>query len=142
VTDLHDDEGREFGDYEDCEFCWQEQIRYVHALRHLDWKNVIYVGRICANNLSGNSEVNTTERRLRNRAQRRQNFAKLKSWKVSAKGNEWIRYQGHHIVLIVWSNGKYRLRIDGELGKIEFDTARDAKLKAFDVIMHRIHRQR
>ena len=114
----------------------------MHALRHPDWKNIVYVGRICASNLSGNPEVNTAERRLRNRAQRRQSFAKLKTWKISAKANEWIKYQGHHIVLIGWSDGKYRLRIDGELGKIHFATPKDAKMKTFDVVMHRIHRQK
>ena len=138
ATDLHQDEGREFGDYEDCDFCWKEQIRYVHSLRHSDWKHVISVGRICANHLSGDQNVNITEKRLRNRAQRRLSFPKLKSWKISSRGNEWMNYQGHHIVLIHWSSGKTRLRIDGELGKLDFENAAKAKLRAFDVVMRRV----
>lgn len=34
VTDLQLDEGRAFGEYEDCEFCGHEQIRFVHTLTH------------------------------------------------------------------------------------------------------------
>lgn len=140
AIDLHDDEGRQFGDYSQCEFCWKEQIRFVHYLSHPDWKSVIAVGRICANELSGDKSADDAEQRLRNRSQRRANFPKLKSWRTSAKGNHWIEYQGHHIVVIRWKT-KYRLRIDGELGKLDFEDQRSAKLRAFDVVMQRVQRE-
>ncbi|MCB1100654.1 MAG: hypothetical protein KDN22_34145 [Verrucomicrobiae bacterium] len=138
ATDLHDDEGLEFGEYETCEFCGHEQIRYVHALRHCDWKEEIAVGRICANNLSGDPDIDITETRLRNRAQRRNNFPRLKSWKMSTRGNEWINYLGHHVVVICWSDGSFRLRIDGELGKLTFADVVAAKRRAFDVVIRRV----
>ena len=48
VIDLHDDEGLEYGDYEDCQFCDHEQIRYVHLLGHSSYDGVARVGCICA----------------------------------------------------------------------------------------------
>ena len=142
ATDLHDDEGLEFGEYETCEFCGHEQIRFVHTLSHPDWMGEISVGRICANNLSGDPNVDVTEKRLRNRAQRRYKFPSLKSWKVSAKGNRWINYQGHHIVAIKWSSGQFRLRIDGELGTLDFPTVEEAERRAFDVVMQKVDQER
>jgi len=68
VIDLHLDEGMQYGEYEDCEFCWQEQIRYVHIFRHKEWPREIRVGRICAENLTNDYQVEISEQRLRNRA--------------------------------------------------------------------------
>ncbi|HEY5792666.1 MAG TPA: hypothetical protein VIS74_05165 [Chthoniobacterales bacterium] len=131
-----------FGDYEICEFCGKEQIRFVHYLQHPDWKDTIAVGRICASDLSGDPKADSAERRLRNLAKRRANFLKLKSWKTSAKGNVWIEYQDHHIIVIKCRNGKFTLRIDGEAGKLFFPDRHTAMLRAFDVVMRKIRRER
>ena len=142
AIDLHDDEGREYGDYEQCEFCDKEQIRFVHYLRHPDWKDEIAVGRICADALSGDVRADSEERRLRNRAQRKTNFLKLKSWRTSAKGNYWIEYQEHHIIVVRCSNGKFKLRIDGVAGKLFFNDKTAAMGRAFDVVMKRVEQGR
>lgn len=139
AVDLHDDEGLEFGDYETCEYCHKEQIRYVHTLSHPDWKYEIRVGRICSDELSGDPRAATTEKRLRNRSQRRANFPKLRSWRASAKGNLWIKYKDHHIVVMEREEA-FRLSIDGELGKLYFKTEREAKLRAFDVVMYKLRK--
>lgn len=138
AVDLHDDEQREYGDYEDCEFCSKEQIRFVHSLMHPDWNDVIRVGRICANNLAESPKIDTEERRLRNRAQSRLAFPNLKGWKISAKGNEWIEFRGYHIVLVRWSSTKLRLTIDGEPGTLDYASVRETKLKSFEVVMKRL----
>ena len=140
VVDLHDDEGKEYGDYEECEYCTKEQIRYVHYLRHPDWKNTISVGCICASLLTGNGRAEEEEQRLRKLAQRRTNFLRLKSWRTSAKGNMWIEYQDHHIIIVRLSPVKYRLRIDGQLGKLTFSDKQRAMLRAFDVVMQKVSR--
>ncbi len=80
AVDLHLEQGRKLGGYEVCQFCGKEQIRFVHSLRHKDWKDVIAAGRICASELTGTSEADSEERRLRNYALRRSNFLKLKGW--------------------------------------------------------------
>jgi hypothetical protein len=68
----------------------------------------------------------------------RLNFVKLKSWKISAKGNSWIEYQGHHIIVVRRSNGKFTLRIDGEAGKLFFPDRNSAMARAFDVVMRKV----
>ena len=130
------------GGYEICRFCGKEQIRFVHYLKHQDWREVIAVGRICASELSGTSQADGEERKLRNYAQRRTNFLKLKGWQMSAKGNPWISFQDHHIVLLRRRDGKFKLQIDGEFGTMVFPDERAAKLRAFDVVMRKIHKGR
>lgn len=142
AIDLHDEEGREFGDYEQCEYCSKEQIRFVHYLSHPDWRDTIAVGRICASDLSGDPKADSEERRLRNRAQRKANFLKLKGWRTSAKGNYWIEYQDHHIIVVRCSNGKFKLRIDGVAGKLFFNDKILAMGRAFDVVIKRIEQER
>lgn len=136
--DLKEDEGREFDEYEDCEFCGQEKIRFVHELKHSDWPSVIRVGRICAARYTSTSsaELAKHEAILKNRSQRRQNFPRLKSWKTSSKGNRHIDYLDHRI-LIVTRQGGYGLKIDDRWGKLTFPSEREAMLRAFDVVTER-----
>jgi hypothetical protein len=125
-----------------CEFCSKEKVRYVHYLCHSAWKEVIAVGIVCANVLSGNPQLDAEERRLRNLAQRKANFLKLKSWRISTKGNYWIEYQDHHIIVVRCSNGKFTLRIDGKAGKLFFLDKVSAMARASDVVMRKIERGR
>lgn len=90
VLDLQLDEGRAFGEYEQCEFCGQEQIRYVHTLAHDEYPDSIRVGCICAERLT-EDYVNPKRREgeLRNRAARREKWVK-REWKASVKGNRFL----------------------------------------------------
>ncbi len=136
--DLKEDQGLEFDEYEDCEFCGQEKIRYVHELKHTDWPHVIRVGRICAARYTTVSpaELEKHEAILKNRSQRRQRFPMLKSWKMSTKGNHHIDYLDHHILVVKKSNG-FGIKIDNKWGTITFSSERDAMLKAYDVVVKR-----
>ena len=136
--DLKEDEGFEFDEYEDCEFCGQEKIRYVHELTHTDWPQVIRVGRICAARYTATSpaELERHEAILKNRSQRRQRFPKLKAWKTSTKGNSHIDYLDHHI-LVVRRQGGFGLKIDSKWGTMTFPSERDAMFKAYDVVTKR-----
>jgi hypothetical protein len=102
----------------------------------------IAVGRICADALSGDPRADSAERRLRNLAQRKANFLKLKSWRTSAKGNYWIEYQDRHVIVVRCSNGKFTLRIDGQAGKLFFKDKQTAMGRAFDVVMKRLEQGR
>lgn len=137
--DLKEDEGLDFEDYEDCEYCGQEKIRFVHALTHSDWRGVIRVGQICAGRMTTVSpeELEKAEAILRNRSQRRQRFPRLKSWKVSAKGNQHIDYLGEHVIVMKRSAG-YALKIGRKFGELLYPTDREAMLKAFDVLVRRL----
>jgi len=136
--DLKEDEGLDFEDYEDCEYCGQEKIRFVHALSHSDWPGVIRVGQVCAARMTAVSpaELEEAEAILRNRSQRRQRFPRLKSWRVSAKGNQHIDYLGEHVIVMKRSAG-YALKIGRKFGELLYPTDREAMLKAFDVLVRR-----
>ncbi|TAE87561.1 MAG: hypothetical protein EAZ82_07770 [Verrucomicrobia bacterium] len=134
-TDLKEDEGLEFDEYETCEFCGQESIRYVHSLEHPDWQQTIRVGRICAARYTMTSprELAAAEAILKNRSQRRQRFPTHKSWKTSAKGNRYIDYCETHILVTRVTNG-YRLKIGDRWGSMTHPTEKEAMLKAFDKV--------
>lgn len=137
-TDLKEDEGLEFDEYEDCEYCGQEKIRFVHELTHADWNRVIKVGQICAARMTTVSpaELQKAEAILRNRSQRRQRFPSLKSWRYSAKGNRHIDYLGEHVI-VMKRRGGYCLKIGQQFGELVYRTEREAMLKAFDVLIKR-----
>ena len=124
-----------------CQYCTKENVRFLHYLKHPTTKQQLTVGIHCAHKLCDDPNIAAKETDLRNHAQKRLNFAKLKSWRKSAKGNQWIDYHDHHVVLVPWGRGRYRLRIDGTLGKHTFTDPNTAKLRAFDVLAHKLKRE-
>ncbi len=134
AIDLHDTPGSKPGKNKRCEFCKEEKTQFVHYLSHPDCKRTLAVGRKCAKILSGDLRVDATERYLRDRAQRKTEFIHHKDWRQSAQGNFWIEYQGHHIVVVSYHHGQFKLRIDGVPGKLFFKNAVAAMGKAFDVL--------
>src|SRR3954470_6733132 len=50
VIDLKEEGGLEFEDYESCEVCGHEHIRFVHILSHSDYPTCVRAGVICAEN--------------------------------------------------------------------------------------------
>lgn len=61
--------------YEQCQMCGHEKIRYVHILEHKDFPEELRVGCVCASKLTNDYvKPQERERDLRNRANRRQNF--------------------------------------------------------------------
>lgn len=141
-TDLKEDEGRDFEDYEDCEFCGHESIRFVHELEHPDWPEVIRVGRICAEHYTTTSgaQIKKAENIVRNRSQRRQRFPNHRSWKLSQNGNSYIDYLGFHVLVVRRGVSAYALKIGKNWGTFTYKSDKEAKLKAFDFITRRISR--
>ena len=69
--DALDDEDFE---YETCEMCHNERIRYVHILTHPDYNGEIRVGCDCACKMTDDYVSHPEhERQMRNRAARRNN---------------------------------------------------------------------
>ena len=134
AQDLHDTPGEKPRKNKRCEFCGQEKVRFVHYLSHPDCKRTLAVGRKCAKALSRDPRVETTEKYLHDRAPRKNEFIHHKGWRESAQGNFWIEYQGHHIVVVGYRLGQFKLRIDGVLGKLFFKNAVAAMGNAFDVV--------
>ncbi|MFR7918790.1 MAG: hypothetical protein ACLU4L_05395 [Anaerostipes sp.] len=97
-------ENTEFGEeieYEQCEMCGNEKIRYVHIMKHPDVDGELHVGCICASKMT-DDYVNPEkrERDLRNRSNRRKNFMKQR-WNVHPRsGNYVLRYKGENITIM------------------------------------------
>lgn len=93
-------------EYETCEMCQNERIRYVHILKHPDYPETMRVGCVCAEKMTGDYETHKEdERRLRNRSARRRNFLK-QEWHKNLKGNLVLRYKGKNVTAIE-RNGSY-----------------------------------
>lgn len=135
VIDLHINEGCSYGDYEDCQFCGKEQIRYVHLLSHLDYEGIIRVGCICAERLTDDYvKPRELEQNLRNRANRRANWLRRK-WKISQKGNIYLETKdGYHVGCFPTKNGKFKAWIGKRTGKLCHPTEDAAKLAIFDAL--------
>ena len=113
-----------------CEMCQVQAIRYVHYVRHPDYYD-LHVGCVCASNMLGNSETpRQVEKKLRQKAQRKTNWPNLK-WKISARGNEYIR-KDDIIVVVYGGQGGWSFSVDGERSSEWFNTEVDAKLASFE----------
>ena len=104
--DIKEDADDDDFEYETCEMCHNERIRYVHILTHPDYDGEIRVGCDCACKMTDDYETQPEhERQMRNRAARRRNFLRQK-WVQNYKGNWVLRYKGQHITAIE-RNGSY-----------------------------------
>ena len=84
--------------YEQCQMCGRERIRYIHILEHRDFPEELRVGCVCASKLT-DDYVNPQERErdLRNRSNRRQTFMR-REWRYKEDtGNYTLRYKGEYI---------------------------------------------
>jgi hypothetical protein len=87
--------------YEQCEMCGNEKIRYVHLLTHPDYLEELRVGCVCASKMT-DDYVNPREREkdLRNRANRRKNFIR-REWNYKPEtGNYTLKYKGEYITIM------------------------------------------
>ena len=134
-------ENRVFGDeieYEQCEMCGNEKIRYVHILKHPECDNEIRVGCVCASKMINDYVYpQEQERNLKNRINRKRNFLKHEwSYKPST-GNYTLRYKGENITIMKSRDGGWGVIFQGECrwqynGKKISDLP-TAKLVAFDL---------
>lgn len=108
--DVNDDDEIE---YETCEMCHNEKIRYVHILTHPNYPGEIHVGCDCACKMTEDYVTHTEdERKLRNRANRRRNFIK-QEWMMNHNGNWVLKYKGDHITAIK-RNGSFGFAYHGK----------------------------
>lgn len=135
VLDVRFDEDRAYGEYDDCQFCGHEQIRFVHILSHRDYSDRIRVGCVCAEQLT--EDYVTPKRReyeLRGRAARRERWLTRK-WKLSRKGHEYLNTRdGHNVGIFEVGVGRFKAWIDDRRGRIEYASAERAKLGICDAL--------
>lgn len=136
VVDVRaDGESAEKANYEVCQMCGQERIRFVHIMEHSTMPSELRVGCICAEKMSDDYVApKERERELRNRSTRRAKWLTRK-WKVSRKGHPWIKAGDYHIVVCAEGRaGQYRLFINEKRGQRLYPSESAAKLAAFDAV--------
>lgn len=121
---------------ETCEMCGHENIRYVHYMKHYDHPDTLGVGCVCAQKMTGDYvNPKAREKKLRSRAGRKARWLSRR-WKISRKGNPYLRVDGVHIVIFPYKKGarkgKWGFKIDEEFSQKGYDTIEEAKLASFD----------
>lgn len=113
-----------------CEMCQVAEIRYVHVMVHPDHAAMLRVGCICAGRMEGAPEAaRARERPMRRRAARLDRFL-ARAWRRSARGNEWTRVRGLHVV--VYPRGKrWSFAVEGRHCGQAYATTTEAKAAAF-----------
>ena len=133
VIDLREDNGLEYGEYEDCEACDHEQIRFVHILRHDSYHRNIRAGCVCSCKLTEDYVTpKHRERAVRNRAAKRDRFINRK-WKDTRYGGKTIKI-GEHRATVSEINGCFHVWINSVHGRDCYETERQAMLAAFDFV--------
>jgi hypothetical protein len=136
VIDVREDgQSEEETDYENCMMCGKEKIRYVHIVDHPEVYEDYRVGCVCSEHLT-DDYVNPKrlEQKLRNRTSKRKNWIK-KEWKRSPKGNYYINFEEHHLIIYKdKKTNKYKVKIGEIFGNKIFDTIEKAKVAVFNGI--------
>ena len=133
VYDVREDgQSEDETSYETCMMCGHEKIRYVHVVSHPDYGDELLVGCQCAEKLTDDYiNPQRREKELRNRTSQRSGFLKRR-WKISAKGNEYLKIDNHHILILEdRKTHKFSVKIDDNWGKKHFETPEQAKNAAF-----------
>ena len=118
-----------------CEMCGYQIIRYAHHMEHPKYRS-LSVGCVCAGRMEGDvAEAKRREADFKNRQARRMKFFQRK-WKRSKKGNEYLKIDGHVLVLYSQEKGKHiwKYAIDNEFCRMEYTTRERAIAGIFDAL--------
>lgn len=118
-----------------CEMCGYQIIRYAHHMEHPQYRSLT-AGCVCAGKMEGDIEAaKRREAEYKNRESRREHFFK-KKWKQSKKGNEYLKTDGHVLVLycLEKAGNKWKYSIDNESGKTLYSDRDKAAAGVFDAL--------
>lgn len=105
-------------------------VTWHFVIYHPEWGEAI-VGSECAENLSLGEEV----MQRKSCARRLRTFLHSPRWRETPHG--WAIQQSGTSALIYRRNNRFRLKIDEQWGKLDFDDDDAAKVRAFEVIENR-----
>lgn len=124
-----------------CEMCEFQEIRYVHYMQHSNYPGELAVGCDCAGRMEENKKAaQKREGTLKNTSARRKNWL-ARTWKISAKGNDYLNTDGFNIVIFKrgggWSYGVIKRDEDEKYkGPRKNYLSKDrAKFAAFDRVL-------
>jgi hypothetical protein len=119
-----------------CEMCESQEIRYVHHMEHLDY-GTLATGCVCAGHMEGDLvAARTREASMQSRTGKRKRWLS-RNWKISAKGNPWLRAEGFRIT-VYERGGGWATTVSVEDNSAVYHARRNwptieqAKLAAFD----------
>jgi hypothetical protein len=122
-----------------CDMCESQPVRFVHHMEHDDYPDILKVGCVCAGHMEENLEgAQRRDKAMASRAGKRARWLQ-RQWRVSAKGNEWLRADGYRVVVYRKGN-QWAATIAAEdddfvhHGRRTFPTSNEVKLAAFDFI--------
>lgn len=111
VIDLKEDGNSE---YEKCEMCGNENVRFIHVMKHADVPYSLRVGCVCAEKMS-DDYVNPRkyESALRNKAKRKAYFNSI-PWKYNPiKKTYSKKYKDTYITILYSKYGNYGIFFQG-----------------------------
>lgn len=114
-----------------CDYCGTA-IRHVFLVQHEKWPTM-EVGEICCDNLTSTQVASGHMDSLRRFTARQKRFVSSPRWEMDSSGTHQIR-QGDVRLAVVPVDGRFKLRVNGQLGKLTFLSLLDAKMKAFERI--------
>jgi DNA helicase-2/ATP-dependent DNA helicase PcrA len=129
ITDL----GKPVGS---CGMCGYQIIRYVHQMSHPTFPRAIGAGCVCAGKMENDPEAAANrEREHKKIARNRQSFLQRK-WKVSAKGNPYIKLNEKVIVLLQdkFHRDCWKYMVDGRVSGL-YRSQEEAMLGAYDFVV-------
>ena len=109
VYDLAEETGDEgYIQYEQCEMCGNEKIRFVHVMHHAEYPQDLHVGCICAEKMSGDYEnPRKHEIALKNKYLRRKNFNRIE-WRFNPQKSTYSKkYKGEFITILKSKYGNW-----------------------------------
>ena len=115
----------------ECELCGTP-IRHVFLVQHATW-GALEIGEICCDHLTSTTFATEHLAAARKLTDRRKRFVSSSRWSTDKSGSPCI-VQKHVLVRVVSNGPKYRLQMNGTMGKLQFDSVLEAKIKAFDLI--------
>lgn len=116
---------------ENCELCGTD-IRYVYAITHPNWGSMA-VGTDCCDRLTGTTDASEHHEHHTKIIDMRKRFVGSKRWKPLPNGDLYIRQKGIEVSIRVCGE-KFIVLMDNAMGKSEYDTILDAKIRVFDSI--------
>lgn len=135
--------------FETCGMCESAQVRFVHVMENERYPDTLACGCICAGHMEGSlSRARTRDGGLRTRASRRDHFPKRKRWKVSAKGTEYIKVDGFHLMAVKQRDDSFCVGVTPPTaskpvwGRKKYASLIEAKKGCFDAWQHFLNRDR
>jgi hypothetical protein len=119
--------------------CESQTIRYVHHMQHDNYPDVLQIGCVCAGNMEGDlASARSRETSMQSRARKRKSWLS-RNWRVSAKGNPWIKADGFRVTVYQRGAGWAATVAAADESSLQhsrrnYQTIDQAKLAAFDHI--------